>query len=189
MQNGHKDYDIPITAAEREARALRERERRENSLSSGGDSRPISLSSVTSLSASSSSREGDYDVPRPSNSLPPPPPPPPVAPKESTPSTDSRLAHSHLLSSQSSLVSGLSTSSLNSSNDNLGVWEEMNYEDSSEGSNGETQPSATEEDDVMLDNWIKELESGVKRMSVVTGSTSSPPPPTPPPTQVSTYQH
>ena len=82
-------------------------------------------------------------------------------------------------------MSGLSTSSLNSSNDNLGVWEEMNYEDSSDGSNGETQPSATEEDDVMLDNWIKELETGVKRMSVVAGSTSSPPPPTPPPTQVS----
>ena len=88
VQNGHKDYDIPITKAEREVRErisvgpiydeLEFPKDKQPSPMSGSNSRPISLTSVTSSSLSvNSSREshkddGDYDIPRPVGNVIPP---------------------------------------------------------------------------------------------------------------------
>ena len=167
-------------------------------------SRPHSLISVSSTLSSSiatsSSRgsrkdEVEYDVPRlPNSTLPPPPPPPPPPPLppprnpvfnaediisdilnvlEEEPQAPAPIS---LMATNASSYSSLTISS-NSSADNLGVWDDINYEDEEEEEVGVINienpvPTLTEEDsilneddEVLLDNWIKELESGVQRMS------------------------
>ena len=169
-------------------------------------SRPHSLISVSSTLSSSiatnSSRgsrkdEVEYDVPRlPNSTLPPPPPPPPPPPLppprnpvfnaedmiidilnvlEEEPQAPAPIS---LMATNASSYSSLTISS-NSSADNLGVWDDINYEEEEEEEeevgviNIENPvPTLTEEDsilneddEVLLDNWIKELESGVQRMS------------------------
>ena len=167
-------------------------------------SRPHSLISVSSTLSSSiatsSSRgsrkdEVEYDVPRlPNSTLPPPPPPPPPPPLppprnpvfnaediitdilnvlEEEPQAPAPIS---LMATNASSYSSLTISS-NSSADNLGVWDDINYEEEEEEEVGVINienpvPTLTEEDsilneddEVLLDNWIKELESGVQRMS------------------------
>ena len=190
-------------------------------------SRPQSLISVSStLSSSVSSSRGsrkdevEYDVPRPPNStLPAPPPLPPprtssssglvfnpdemindildVLEEEPSPPNAGALT-SGLMNTNASSYSSLTISS-NSSADNLGVWDDLNYDDDEDESSGPnvenpvpslTDPDAVlnEDDEVLLDNWIKELESGVQRMSGLLSTSESPPPqpnlPPPPPPRI-----
>ncbi len=71
-------------------------------------------------------------------------------------------------------------SSRSGSNDNLGVWDDVSYEEeeseSPEEDEGGVVMAVVEEvgqrgskEEVLLDNWIKELESGMKGMAEVAG--------------------
>ena len=215
-QNGHKDYDIPLTAAEREAK--------EQSLHrmSSSDSHPTSLASVTSAEASSmnSSREsrkddGDYDIPRPSGDMPPPPPPPPpLKSVEAVPTTkelvdklfegigdipevdtnlgtadlegmqlDLQSMHSNLMKTHSSLSSLSGHDSVSSSTDNLGVWDDVKFDENLSDTSSDSNTSGvvmstpiTDDDDALLDTWLKELEEGSERMSRLLSPDHSAPP-------------
>ena len=110
------------------------------------------------------------------------------------------LEHPNLLKTNSSM-SSLSASSQSGSNDNLGLWEDFNYEDDDSNGSGDSNsigglsleaqaPVLTDEDEALLDSWIKELETGVQRMSdlispdvvpLPPSSAPAPPPPAPMP--------
>ena len=79
---------------------------------------------------------------------------------------------SHGMESKRSSSSNQETlSSQSGSNDNLGVWDDVSFEEESEGSDeleGGVRGGG-EEGGVMLDSWIKELESGIQSMTEVAG--------------------
>ncbi len=75
-------------------------------------------------------------------------------------------------------------SSRSGSNDNLGVWDDVSYEEEESESTGEEEGGGGEgvvmapvgdvehrgsKEEVLLDNWIMELESGMKGMAEVAG--------------------
>ena len=82
---------------------------------------------------------------------------------------------SHGMESKRSSSSNQETlSSQSGSNDNLGVWDDVSFEEESEGSDeleGGVRGGGDggEEGGAMLDSWIKELESGIQGMTEVAG--------------------
>lgn len=100
----------------------------------------------------SSTREPEYDMPHPPpTSAPPPPPPPPLPPPRSNEvfSAESMindilnvlaeddegcglLGQPSLIDKTHSSMSSLTISSHSDSNDNLGVWDDLTYEEVSE---------------------------------------------------------
>ena len=62
------------------------------------------------------------------------------------------------------------SSSRSGSNDNLGVWDDISYEEEEEDEEAEKVGLVeVGKDGILLDSWIKELESGIKGMEEVAG--------------------
>ena len=65
------------------------------------------------------------------------------------------------------------SSSRSGSNDNLGVWDDISYEEEEEDEEAEKVALVEEmevgKDGLLLDSWIQELESGIKGMEEVAG--------------------
>jgi hypothetical protein len=88
------------------------------------------------------------------------------------------MLNTNLLNQTNSSMSSLTISSHSDSNDNLGVWDDIKFDDEEDDDITGSPDTSSEvveseegglemepEDDVLLDSWIKELESGVQRMS------------------------
>ena len=68
-----------------------------------------------------------------------------------------------------------SLSSRSGSNDTLGIWDDVSYPEEEYSGDSEEMEGVTGGEGgegVMLDSWIKELESGIKGMSGVAGGTT-----------------
>ena len=75
-------------------------------------------------------------------------------------------------SARSSFSNDENSSSRSGSNDNLGVWDDISYEEETEEEEEENVLAKETEQNggnLLLDSWIKELESGIKGMEEVAG--------------------
>ena len=131
-------------------------------------------------------------MPRPSANAPPPPPPPP--PIDTIPTTRELVdklfegiedipeidpvgsggdlpslmdMHTGLLKDSMSSLSG--RESVSSSNDNLGVWDDVKFDENISDTSSESNAAGvvmttpvTDDDDALLDSWLKELEVGTR---------------------------
>jgi len=78
-------------------------------------------------------------------------------------------------SARSSFSNEENSSSRSGSNDNLGVWDDISYEEETEEEEEQEEENSTAKEveenggNLLLDSWIKELESGMKGMEEVAG--------------------